>query len=251
LQLSLVAGLVAVGLCAVVGILVVHQSSGALSAETLLQTVARIHRKGERLMMLDDAEDPGASGARPALCVWICTASAPDGRSLTLLAAGPETLNKYLRVSADSVAYSCGGKEVAQVCLLGTETCVASMQKKSQYTTEQSIARDMGTCSCFQENGCSAGCNAAMKSMFGGYISVTDCPGDTSPFVYAGTNPYDAYGGSAFDSVYNDPGFMYSTAGAIYKANPRKQMLTEVPADEPVMLMSRPRLANTWKCRGY
>ena len=53
LQLSLVAGLVAVGLCAVVGILVVHQSSGALSAETLLQTVARIHRKGERLMMLD------------------------------------------------------------------------------------------------------------------------------------------------------------------------------------------------------
>jgi len=210
LQLSLVAGLVAVGLCAVVGILVVHQSSGALSAETLLQTVARIHRKGERLMMLDDAEDPG-----------------------------PETLNKYLRVSADSVAYSCGGKEVAQVCLLGTETCVASMQKKSQYTTEQSIARDMGTCSCFQENGCSAGCNAAMKSMFGGYISVTDCPGDTSPFVYAGTNPYDAYGGSAFDSVYNDPGFMYSTAGAIYKANPRKQMLAEVPADEPVILMSR------------
>jgi hypothetical protein len=33
---------------------------------------------------------------------------------------------------------------VAQVCLLGTETCVASMQKKSQYTTEQSTARDMG-----------------------------------------------------------------------------------------------------------
>lgn len=119
---------------------------------------------------------------------------------------GPETLNQYLRVSADSVAYSCGGKEVAQVCLLGTETCVASMQKKSQYTTEQSVARDMGTCSCFQENGCSAGCNAAMQSMFGGYISVADCPGDTSPFVYSGTNPYDVYGGSAFDSVYNDPG---------------------------------------------
>jgi hypothetical protein len=68
-QLSLVAGLVAVGLCAVVGILVVHQSSGAPSAETLLQTVARIHRNGGRLMMLDDAEDPGASRTRPAVCV--------------------------------------------------------------------------------------------------------------------------------------------------------------------------------------
>jgi hypothetical protein len=56
---------------------------------------------------------------------------------------------------------------------------------------------------------------------------MTDCPGDTSPFVYAGTNPYDAYGGYAFDSVYNDPGFMYSIAGAIYKANPREQMLAE------------------------
>jgi hypothetical protein len=142
-------------------------------------------------------------------------------------------------VSADSVAYSCGGKEVAQVCLLGTETCVASMQKKSQYTTEQSVARDMGTCSCFQENGCSAGCNAAMQSMFGGYISVADCPGDTTPFIYSGSNPYDVYGGSAFDSVYNDPGFMYSTAGAIYKANPREQMLAQVPADESVVILSR------------
>jgi hypothetical protein len=49
--------------------LVVHQSSGAPSAETLLQTVARIHRNGGRLMMLDDAEDPGASRTRPAVCV--------------------------------------------------------------------------------------------------------------------------------------------------------------------------------------
>jgi hypothetical protein len=37
----------------------------------------------------------------------------------------------------------------------------------------------------------------------------------------------------------NDPGFMYSTAGAIYKANPREQMLAQVPADEAVMLLSR------------
>jgi len=206
-----VAGLIAVGVAAVVGVMLASQGAGAaIRGDALLQAVARIHSKGGRLMMLDDEEDPG-----------------------------PESLNKYLRVSADSVAYSCGGKEVAQVCLLGTETCVASMQKKSQYTTEQSVARDMGTCSCFQENGCSAGCNAAMQSMFGGYISVADCPGDTTPFVYSGTNPYDAYGGSAFDSVYNDPGFMYSTAGAIYKANPREQMLAEVPADEPVMLVSR------------
>jgi hypothetical protein len=48
--------LVSVGLCAMVEIVVVHQSSGATSAETLLQTVARIHRNGGRLMMLDDAE---------------------------------------------------------------------------------------------------------------------------------------------------------------------------------------------------
>jgi len=30
----------------------------------------------------------------------------------------------------------------------------------------------MGTCSCFMDNGCSSGCNTAMMSMFGGYVSV-------------------------------------------------------------------------------
>jgi len=32
---------------------------------------------------------------------------------------------------------------------------------------------------------------------------------------------------------------MYSTAGAIYKANPRDEMLAQVPENEPVMLVSR------------
>jgi hypothetical protein len=32
---------------------------------------------------------------------------------------------------------------------------------------------------------------------------------------------------------------MYSTAGAIYKANPREQMLAQVPADESVVILSR------------
>ena len=209
-QISVIA-VAALVLCALVSFAVVATQRGELpGGERLLQTVARIAGNGGRLMMLND--------------------DAP---------AGPESLNKYLRASADSIAYSCGGKEVADVCLLSTETCVASMQKKSQYTTEQSVARDMGTCSCFQENGCSPGCNAAMQSMFGGYISVADCPVSTSPFVYAGSNPYDVYGASAFDSAYNDPSFMYSTAGAVYKADPRKQMLAQVPADEPVMLVSR------------
>ena len=60
-QLSLVAGLVAVGVCAVVGVMLVHQGAGpeAYRGDALLQTVARIHGKGGRLMMLDDEEDPG------------------------------------------------------------------------------------------------------------------------------------------------------------------------------------------------
>lgn len=45
-----------------------------------------------------------------------------------------------------------------------------------------------------------------MMSMFGGYVSVADCPISTSPFVYSSLNPYDVYGGSEFDSIYNDPG---------------------------------------------
>lgn len=57
-QLSLVAGLIAVGLCAVVGIMVV-QRSGAAQQDVLVQTVARIYAKGGRLTMLDDEEDPG------------------------------------------------------------------------------------------------------------------------------------------------------------------------------------------------
>lgn len=38
--------------------------------------------------------------------------------------AGPEDLNVHLRASADSLAWACGGKEVADVCLLSTDTCV-------------------------------------------------------------------------------------------------------------------------------
>ena len=65
-QLHLVAGLVAVGVFAVVGIVLTHQGAGTASAwpanqgDALLQTVASIHGKGGRLTMLDDDEDPGA-----------------------------------------------------------------------------------------------------------------------------------------------------------------------------------------------
>ncbi len=38
---------------------------------------------------------------------------------------GPQDVNMHLRSSGDSVAWACGGKEAADVCLLGTETCVA------------------------------------------------------------------------------------------------------------------------------
>lgn len=40
------------------------------------------------------------------------------------LAAGPQDVNVHLRASSDLLAWSCGGKEVADVCLLSTETCV-------------------------------------------------------------------------------------------------------------------------------
>jgi hypothetical protein len=53
----------------------------------------------------------------------------------------PVDLRQYLRVSADSIGYSCGGREVADVCLMGAETCVQSMQKKNRYTVDQAIAR--------------------------------------------------------------------------------------------------------------
>eukprot|EP00961_Rhodomonas_salina_P145312 1955873-Rhodomonas_salina.1 len=56
-------------------------------------------------------------------------------------AEGSEGIRRYLRMSSDSIAYSCGGKEVAEVCLLSAETCVTSMQKKNKYTVEQTIAR--------------------------------------------------------------------------------------------------------------
>mmetsp|Transcript_3317 Transcript_3317/g.11410 ORF Transcript_3317/g.11410 Transcript_3317/m.11410 type:complete len:123 (+) Transcript_3317:283-651(+) len=114
------------------------------------------------------------------------------------------------------------------------------MQKKIQYTTEQAISRDLGTCSCFQQNGCSAGCNAAMQSMFGGYISVADCPLDTSSYMFTGSNPYDMYGEDMFGS-YRYPGVVYSSAGAFYKANPSNQMLAQVESNEPIYLVPRAR----------
>jgi hypothetical protein len=40
--------------------------------------------------------------------------------------------------------------QVAETCMLATETCVTSMQKKVHYTVRQSISKDMATCSCFQ-----------------------------------------------------------------------------------------------------
>ena len=78
-HLSLAAGLLAVGLAAIVGIMVVNQTFGAPPADRLLQTVARIHRKGGRMVMLDE-ENPGlcavrCAPARESLCLSVAAAS--------------------------------------------------------------------------------------------------------------------------------------------------------------------------------
>jgi len=60
-QLVLVAGLIAVGVVAVVSVMIASQGAGAATpGDALLQAVARIHSNGGRLMMLDEEEDPGA-----------------------------------------------------------------------------------------------------------------------------------------------------------------------------------------------
>ena len=69
-------------------------------------------------------------------------------------------------------------------------------------------------------------------------MQVADCPISASPYMTSFTNPYDMYGGGQFDSAFNDPGFMYSTAGAMYKANPRQEMLANVDPEEPVYVVS-------------
>eukprot|EP00291_Cryptomonas_curvata_P026895 CAMPEP_0172175180 /NCGR_PEP_ID=MMETSP1050-20130122/14074_1 /TAXON_ID=233186 /ORGANISM="Cryptomonas curvata, Strain CCAP979/52" /LENGTH=218 /DNA_ID=CAMNT_0012847233 /DNA_START=34 /DNA_END=690 /DNA_ORIENTATION=+ len=153
---------------------------------------------------------------------------------------GNQKLRHYLRASSDSIAYSCGGKEVAETCMLATETCVTSMQKKVHYTVRQSISKDMATCSCFQANGCSSSCNAAMMSMFGGYMSVADCPIDFGSSVYSPLStisPYDFYGEDSYGSFYANPSFMVGTAGSFFRsANPgQAQVLAQIPRDELVV----------------
>ncbi|KAJ1475125.1 hypothetical protein T484DRAFT_1910227 [Baffinella frigidus] len=217
-QQSLVLALLA--FAAVLAVAMLVASRGSIAQRTTLeQRIARV-------MQLDEEEEAPAEGEE-----------GEEGEEEE--AVLPEQLRTYLKVSADSIGYSCGGKEVADVCLMGAETCVASMQKKNRYTVSQSIARDMGTCSCFMDNGCSNGCNTAMMSMFGGYVSVADCPLSSSPYMSSFQNPYDMYGGGQFDSAFNDPGLTYSTAGAMYKANPRQEMLAMADPQEPVYVVSK------------
>jgi len=60
MQISLVAGLIAVGLCAVVGIIVASQSTSSSRGDVLVQAISRIHANGGRLTMLEDKLEPGA-----------------------------------------------------------------------------------------------------------------------------------------------------------------------------------------------
>ena len=64
-----------------------------------------------------------AVGACLIACVLIGGGSGLRGRRVVLL--GAEDVNVHLRASVDSLAWACGGREVAEVCLLSTETCVA------------------------------------------------------------------------------------------------------------------------------
>ena len=118
-QQSLVLALLA--FAAVLAVAMLVASRGSIAQRTTLeQRIARV-------MQLEEEEAPAEEGA----------AEGEEGEEEVL----PEQLRTYLKVSADSIGYSCGGKEVADVCLMGAETCVASMQKKNRYTVSQSIAR--------------------------------------------------------------------------------------------------------------
>ena len=109
---------------AVLAVTMLVASRGSIAQRTTLeQRVARV-------MQLDEEEAPAEEGAEGE--------EGEEGEEEPVL---PEQLRTYLKVSADSIGYSCGGKEVADVCLMGAETCVASMQKKNRYTVSQSVAR--------------------------------------------------------------------------------------------------------------
>lgn len=60
------------------------------------------------------------------VCLVVLLISFGRMRAVSLMkVAGPEDVNIHLRASSNSIAWMCGGKEVADVCLLSAETCVA------------------------------------------------------------------------------------------------------------------------------
>jgi hypothetical protein len=79
-----------------------------------------------------------------------------------------------------------------------------------------------------------------MMSMFGGYMSVADCPIDFGSSVYSPLStisPYDFYGEDSYGSFYANPSFMVGTAGSFFRsANPgQAQVLAQIPRDELVV----------------
>ncbi len=69
-----------------------------------------------------------------------------------------------------------------------------------------------------------ASCNAAMMNTFGGFVSVADCPLDSSHLVYSSVSPYDMYG-SVYDYAYADPIF----GMGYYKAPQQQLAVVEEP----------------------
>lgn len=68
------------------------------------------------------------------VCLVVLLISFGRMRAVSLVeVAGPEDVNIHLRASSNSIAWMCGGKEVADVCLLSAETCVA-VRKAANHT---------------------------------------------------------------------------------------------------------------------
>jgi hypothetical protein len=69
-----------------------------------------------------------------------------------------------------------------------------------------------------------------MMNTFGGFLSVADCPLDSSSLIYSSVSPMEF--GSAYDSAYNDP--MFSMG--YFKAVPgTQQQLASVDYPEEPM----------------
>jgi hypothetical protein len=79
-----------------------------------------------------------------------------------------------------------------------------------------------------------------MMSMFGGYMSVADCPIDFGSAVYSplsSASPYEFYGEDPYGSFYSNPAFTFGTAGAFYRSanTGQAEVLEQMPADEAII----------------